>query len=817
MSFGDWFAGMVGAGGGLIGARGDALRDLSKSLLQLGTQTRGNVQILLAAASQRAASVATAFNDVANGIALGGFFDSTRGTLNGLNQDVGGVLFDHCDTVLTGIGEIDGAYWDEHSQSIVLFGKPDAGGKRQELAMPALDADHLKVALRAAIAGQPLGVSIDPPANYRYGKNNKEMLPDRSSLIVSYLGDTAGTLFGAIMFESDRIMKCLSIGMENRTRKPFTSQVPGFQDLFARSAKPATNARPMPTASWHRFWFVIDNVRLVKAARANAVIVDDVQIKVLTELEMPNSPKGFAVDPQDDSFAKDLSKNFDAYAREFPVFARLKELAKISAIARFLVAQKVPLDAGLLFQELPTRVSTPETTPSILRTESDTRQMCGGVDLDADPEISPDSAGKAENLCQAVKAARNFSSSVWPVTGAAKPLEARAIRLTEPHTFRHVVTDHRFASARGAYPLVFQRIYDSSLASGGDFGPGWNLFLPYSLRIIHGGGKKGEVLNEQENDSKETLAKLLILRDTSTGNTTLYRPTATTQNAHVVYACVKSQTVTKGRVSFEYDPNDVIHLKDSRFHLSRQALSYVFALDGRLLELRGTDSCTMRLSYDRDQLVRMWNDAGHAYELSRIRQGSNLVTSVSVSEVPRRNLTFSYDESGHLRRSEGGTLANQSYSYGLRGQLAEIRDMVTNTCAMAPQHHPASTEDDVHFPWGGSLHRKWTAGHMASIEDDASSRIDFTYGSNGLKQISIRGRHGAMRNFDYDADGHLCIKSSPPRQGPVVADSSPAIQLEMQAVGAPRTRKLLGKARNRHNPVSITRSHTGDSLIVHFR
>jgi len=831
MPLADWASGVIGAAGGLIGARGDAYADAGAFLAQQAAQIMGKAHstlphFTLAAAarnlSQSFANTGQILSAAASGAALGGFLDSIGRTTDYVGPQVGGVLFDHCDTVLTGIGEIDGAYWDEHSQSIILFGKPDAGGKRQALAMPALDADHLRVALRAAIAGQPLGVSIDPPANHRYGKNNREMLPDGSPLIVSYLGDTAGTLFGAIMFESDRIMKCLSIGMENRSRKPFTAKVPGFKDLFARSARlqpiPTMNSGAMSTTSWHRFWFVIDNVRLLKSARSDAVIVDDVQIKVLTELEMPNSPKGHAVDPDDAEFAKDLTKNFDAYAREFPVFARLKELAKISAIARFMVAQKAPLDTGFLFQHSPTRVSTPETTPSILRTESDTRhtrQMCGGVDLDADPEILPDSAGKAEGLCQAVKTARNSSSSAWAVTVAGKRLEARAIRLSEPHTFRHVLTDHRFPSAHNACPLVFQRIYDSSLLSGGDFGPGWNLFLPYSMQIIHGGGKKAEVLNEEENHSREALAKLLILRDTSTGNTTLYRPTTATQNTNVVYACVRSQTVAKGRVSFEYDPNDVIHLKDSRFYLSRRGLSYVFSLDGRLLEWRRTDSCTMRLSYHKGQLVRIWNDAGHSYEFSRNRPGSDLVTNVNVSEVPTRNLTFSYDESGRLRQADGGTLANQRYGYGLRGQLVEIRDIVTNACALVPQHPLASTEDDVHLPLGGSLHRNWTAGHLASIEDDAASRVAFAYGSNGLRQVSVHGRRSPIRNFEYDSGGHLRIKSSAP--DPVPVDSSPAITSQRHSLRASRRWKLPGKARNRLNPVSITRSDTADSLIVHFR
>jgi hypothetical protein len=83
--------------------------------------------------------------------------------------DVGGVLFEDCAAELTEIEELTGAYWDAQASALVLVGKPRLRDHPTRFALPAMDRDHLVVALRAYLAGQPMGVSIDPPAEYRSG------------------------------------------------------------------------------------------------------------------------------------------------------------------------------------------------------------------------------------------------------------------------------------------------------------------------------------------------------------------------------------------------------------------------------------------------------------------------------------------------------------------------------------------------------------------------------------------------------------------------------------------------------------------------
>jgi hypothetical protein len=812
MTMGQWLTGMAGQLGGFLGVRGSAYSDIGNSLGALATQAKGTAQLALANAAAQVSSVAGKFTGAGNLLNVGSFLSSAGDTLShAFAPQVGGVLFDQCETVLTGIEEIVGAYWDKASQSVVLIGKPNAGGNLQRLRIPGLDNDHLKVALKAAIAGLPLGVSIDPPANYRYGANSNEMMPEGSPLVVSYLGDTAGTLYGAIMFESDRIMKCLSVGLENRTRQPFGSRVRGYRDLFGEARNSAAGQ------SWHRFWFVIDHVKLSKSEHDNGVVVDGVGIKVLTELELAHSPKGQAIDPDDRAFADHLTNNYDAYAAEFPVLARLKELAKISAIARFLVAQNVPLDLGSLFQVPPTWVATPETTPSILRTastENHTRQMSGGVDLDADPVIVPDQEDKTEHLIRAASAARKPGATIWLVPAGVRTLQARSIPLTSP-AFRRIVTEHRFADSQGAHSLELRRIYDSSRGSEGDFGLGWSVFLPYSMIALRRSGKKVEVLSdeEKEKDTSETLPSLLIVRDNATGATELYRPTRAQGAPLTEYGRVTSQTVTKGSISFKYDADDVIALKRSRLHLFRQGADHVFDLEGHLVEVHADQRSVLKVSYAEGRIAGLTNEAGQGYEFVRGPEGGRAVTRVEMRGAGAEGrITFAYDETGRLKQAGGTSLAKQRYCYGLNGELAEIRDSTRNNCETVASGVADIADDVVQLAFGNSIRRKWEGGRLSSIEDDQGSRADIIYSGNVLKQINIRGRGGTIRKFDFDTDGYLRFT-----RGSSSGVKDPAAPARPSTQPLAPSEKIKGsvKTKTSRNPVSLT-AGPADSLVIEF-
>ena len=263
-----------------------------------------------------------------------------------LPSDPGGVLFDVATS--TDIKDISGAYWDDEKQQLILVGSKSKN--EHEMAVPRLNRDHLVVAVRSALAGQPLGVSIDPPKEWREGKNINDPMPEGMPLIVSYLGNTQGTEFGRIMFEADRLMKCLGVGKDNETQQTVIAHVPGFK-THLEMLEPGKRTGP----NWYRFWFVIDKVELKKNTSGDAIAFGDAKIKVLTETQYQSGEKAAVSDPHAEEFARHLTEHYDEYAKEFPVLEKLKELAKIAALAKY-ISNNIPyLDIKRLLGYQPQR------------------------------------------------------------------------------------------------------------------------------------------------------------------------------------------------------------------------------------------------------------------------------------------------------------------------------------------------------------------------------------------------------------------------------------------------------------------------------
>ena len=110
-------------------------------------------------------------------------------------------------------------------------------GKKRDIALPEMDFDDLAVAVRSIYGlggkgeGNP-GVSLDfDPAHpidlQKLTKNGKKPPP----MVVRYVGETKGTRFGKIMFEADRVLKCLSLGQDNKSGKKIKSKVSGYKSL----------------------------------------------------------------------------------------------------------------------------------------------------------------------------------------------------------------------------------------------------------------------------------------------------------------------------------------------------------------------------------------------------------------------------------------------------------------------------------------------------------------------------------------------------------------------------------------------------------
>ncbi len=674
---------------------------------------------------------------------------------------VGGVLFENCHTVLTGIEELTGAYWDEATQSLVLIGRESNTGEKRNLALPAMDADELKVALRAALIGESLGVSIDAPAEYRYGENGRRMPPSGTPFFVSYLGGCDKTLSGAIFFEADRIMKCLSMGMHNETRKPFQAHVPGFRSTFDLRDQSHCSA----DTSWHRFWFVVDHVELKGTPGTDALTFGDVRIAVKTELDLRGAAPGQFNDSLDAEFAQHLTSHYDEYAKEFPVFARLKELAKMSALASFWVDRKVDLDLGDIFDTLPVEVSTPETTPSLLRSELSrtvdavqSYAMSGGVDLGVTPSFRNDIDGVASLLRRSALASRSAFASEWSFLVGSASLKANAVKLGSARKLRLVETDHEFPPVAGMPRLSLQRIYESRASGNGMFGSGWTAFVPWSLTILCGSGKRREVL-DPKNGAKQGLRPVLALRHRKSGNTQIYRPLVEAHtNGHPAWARMTSRKSAQGGASFHYDPADLIYEQDGRFVMEQNGRKHYFDQSGRLVEISCNAGTLARYLWAASRLERLENGAGQGYSFIYSEE-TKAVTTVQISDG--QSIHYSYVLNVCLREVCVGSQRQSLYGYDMAQRLHEVSD-VAGTMTRRVYYNTAGEvvrdcgAETVDLPDGGTITRIFSGDRLTYLSDEDGTRADFTYGPKGhLHSVFIRNRGGLNWRLEYGGNGKL--------------------------------------------------------------
>ena len=673
---------------------------------------------------------------------------------------VGGILFENCDATLTDIGEITGAYWDHAASSLVLIGSDGGDGSKKLTRLPAMDADHLLVALRAVYARQSIGVSIDPPAKYR---DNDIEIPDGTPMLVSYLGETEGTLFGAIMFEADRLLKCLDPGVDNITSEQCRAHVPGYKPIMEMK-RAGTNPGQK---SWRRLWFVIDKIELRRDPATGTVLFSDVKLKVENEVTMKGQA-GAQNDPATEYFTRHLTDHFDEYAREFPVFARLKELAKITSIAMYLVNEGVPMDIGNLMENQPASVETPSDTPGITVTSPVSftapdgkiwrSRSTGGVAMEPDPVIHQDSSGDAGRLKRAVESSKPSPyAKKWRFSESGKQQTAISLpfgKVSKP--FRATCDDHTFSGPHGLGQFSLRRSYDSSKQKSGEFGPGWFLRVPYSITVFSQSGKREEVLTERDRLQNERTMPVL-LNDNARQISDLYIVSG--KEGQNKYFKVTSFKVHKGgAANYQYNPAEYLEKTGDGFLLSRNGMEYSFNQSGRLSGVRKGNANLINFEWDEKRILKIRNAENNTYSFSYEKGHPDRIAEISASDGS--TIKYSYSRDGHLESSSTSDTGGEVYSYDNDGRLCEVRDksgkVIERILYNGTGDHIKSGTDEVYTRSGEKIQRTIKNGRVISIRDDSSSTGEFRYNSGGaLDGVTVKTQSGIQSWLSYNADGCL--------------------------------------------------------------
>ena len=134
-----------------------------------------------------------------------------------MKSSYGGVSLSKTAELMLNIQDVGGATFDPATGQVILYGK-------QNVSLPNMELDDLSVAVSSVYglhkAAQDPGVSIGTEPSGIPGQ-----------MKVRYDGETFNTKFGLVMFDSDRLLKCLTMGKDNITSQAVTSSVPGYQNM----------------------------------------------------------------------------------------------------------------------------------------------------------------------------------------------------------------------------------------------------------------------------------------------------------------------------------------------------------------------------------------------------------------------------------------------------------------------------------------------------------------------------------------------------------------------------------------------------------
>lgn len=206
-----------------------------------------------------------------------------------------------------------------------------------------LNPDDIAVLIRGIFQSRDYSIwlTIDPPASSVYQKIYGE---------VKYGGLIQNTHIGSVLFESDRIMKCLSVGFDNRTAEPL--ELGNWsKSEFDFLAQISVEQSVVQGQEWHRFWFTTEEAIVEIDHKEKTVRLKGPVLVVKTErMQMVNGKLQSSFKPVKNTSSQmwtdHFNANFQKYAEIYPV---LKEL---EAVARWSVLLMALRETGVVITDL---------------------------------------------------------------------------------------------------------------------------------------------------------------------------------------------------------------------------------------------------------------------------------------------------------------------------------------------------------------------------------------------------------------------------------------------------------------------------------
>ncbi len=587
------------------------------------------------------------------------------GFISSPNLDFGGVSLSKTAELQLNLADITGAAFDPITGQLVLFGPEDR-------YFPPIDLDDLAVAVRSVYSiGLPCpqdpGVSI-----------GTESSPFAGQMKVRYDGATANTSFGQIMFEADRLLKCLELGKDNISGQAVSANVPGYSSLINRLAAHQFFSQ---TAVGHRMWFVPDKITLVEAEDHKGMVFSDVRMKVLTESQFNGSPSDV---PACREFAEHFTAHFDEFSKQYPILEKLKTLGKITAIVKWIRENNIPFDPSFFINYQPKKIETVAYTPS---TESRGEWMVEKTEKHKVPghkkkkkvavpyTYSFSASGGVDYRLNS----SNFATYVDPLVNdfSISALRSRPSEQDFTWTFRSPTNRETFMAAAqsisrtrkpgnvkksyvdmnfpvpGNQELTLYRFYNSFSEKEAALGRGWRI-VPYELEI----SLEKVILSSQDDKSCETRRAILVRTPDAE---CFFQPFALSSDNCPVFNSPDYSGLLKDNLNGTFS-----------FYIPRFG-RVDFDKGGRLIRTLDTNGFSIEYRYRGDQLVSICHQNGATILLEY--EENRLFKAIGPGNT---SVYYTYHPDGQLKTVDDVSGPYLRYSYDLDQRLSKITDRLEN-------------------------------------------------------------------------------------------------------------------------------------------
>ncbi len=638
-----------------------------------------------------------------------------------------------------------GIYLPPESEDIVFIGTYDP-------ARPQLDPedllDALAVAYRTWWQGEQRAVSIDPPPPPKTFANPHN---------VRFFGGIGGTNVGFVAFESDRLMKCLSLGADNITKQPFTCNVAGFQNKFALLRKfPGTGN------SQHRFWFEPKSPRAAEAG-GRRLIVAESTLRVQTKDE--SSGKDVAADQASQAFADQLTDHFDAYAADdnLEVFSRMHAHAVLFAIAGKLqgeAAEKAGsnapsnrnphLPSWLAAGHAVRKVNILPTTPALSRTEAGStlrslQTITGGVRLDADHPAawvnSPAEAIFSELQEQMSKAPQsrywrwNARAQSYGAVRLGKNAELKAWH--QDFTTPHVQLIRETVSPSGPF--------------ASELGSAWKLRLP-----------RLQFSQETSQTTDNVVWPAYARVENGLGETViLSQPGSMRVQGGTVTNTLTSRDGRRGALFFK---NGIVYYEGDVQLQEQNGLAIMPAGTGSRAIFFGRDAAdtASALSAEakyRAERVQTFAAATveYAYDQSRLK---TIAVSPTAGGATQTILSFQHDAQGRISEAVSNSGETRFYRYGAEGELLHVFDKLGQRLSY---RYDIDTSNLVAL--GARLSGQMPDLAQIAIENESPTRAEVRSASPRLQLMEAFANRSPQQLISVDGGEHSTIPNLEDRHG----------------------------------------------------